>query len=96
MKQMSTTCRVMPSVRSTEKCSRILDQLGTSGEVQVMSGKQAAAVVMSMKAYSKVQNRILDLEAVLDHVLLFMELKFRDKEPKREISLADLRKRHRL
>jgi len=86
----------IPRVSSEQGCSRILDRAGKPERFVITHKRRPSAVAMRLDVYEREQNRIVELERMLDHVLLYVEIQVRKSDRRPNVSLATLRKRHAL
>ena len=62
----------------------------------IVRHNKPTAVILGVDRFNEMQNRILTLEDMMDHVMLYVELKARGEHSDEEVTLEELAKEYNL
>jgi len=81
--------RMISSTDAVRDFGRLLDD-SQSAPYFILRHNKPEAVMLGMGQYEAIQEQLVKLQDMLDHVLLFMELETRGQESGEEITLDEL------
>lgn len=85
-------------ISSTQAARDFSKLIGESQEEPcfILRNNKPIAVVMGLSRYEALQAQLSHLQDLLDHVLLFVEIKAREQDADEEITLEEIEKQHNL